>query len=397
MTAEEENTGTWWLTVAAWLSLTVFAATTTLVSVSLKRLGTELDIGFGERGTVALVRAVTLALSALATGYVADRVGKKWLLTVAMLVIAAGLASTLSVATFGHLLLVIVVIGIGLGCLEALVSPLVAQLHRGDVEAQMNLLHAFYPVGIVASSLAFGGALDRGVGWRTLFALMGVPAAGVGLMFAAGRYGPSERSHGVAPLKIRAIARRPVFWLLCAGMLFGAGCEGALTYWTPNIIQEEYAASAATGGLGLTLFSGAMAVGRFGLGAATRRWPTRHLFTAMVALGVVSVVGLALVHSVWGSFVFLTLAGFSVAIVWPGLLSLAANRISAGSATLFAMLSAAGIVGFGVAPQFLGLLAEGLGLRGGLMVVPLFFLGMGIAVAAVFHISERPPAPEDAS
>ena len=54
----------------------------------------------------------------------------------------------------------------GLGDLEAVASPLVADLHPDTVELHMRVLHAFFPLGIVISSLLAGAALDAGVPWR---------------------------------------------------------------------------------------------------------------------------------------------------------------------------------------------------------------------------------------
>ncbi len=374
-----------WLTAAAWMSLIVFATTTTLLSVSLKHIGVGLGIDFGARGSIALVRAVALTVSALAAGVIADRWGKRWLMTGAMLFVAAGLLWAGAAGSYAHLLTAVVIMGVGLGCLEALVSPLVAQLHPADVPTQMSLLHAFYPVGIVVSSLFIGSALDQGVRWQAAFAVVALPAAAVAFMFMRGGYPRASRAAGVDTLRAAAILRQPAFWLLAAAMVFGAGCEGGLAYWTPNFVQNEFGTGAATGGLGLMCFSAAMAAGRFGMGAATRRVSVGWLFGAMIGLGIASVACLSVARSLPLAMAMLVLGGVSVAIVWPGILTLAAERISASSATLFAMLSAAGILGFGVIPQLLGVVAEAWGLRRALWVVSASFVGMGLALAGLWR------------
>jgi putative MFS transporter len=378
-----------WLTRASWLSLVIFAVSSTLVSVSLKRIGGDLGIDFDQRGALAFWRSCALVAAALASGLLADRLGRRWLLTGAMVAVAFGLFWTGRVSTYAGVVAGLVFVGLGLGCLEALVSPLVAELHPGDVTRHMGILHGFYPVGIVLSSLPVGLALDHGMAWQVPFTVAAAPALAIGVMFVAARYPEGGGHRQGSPLALREILANPVFWALAAAMLFGAGCEGGLFYWCPNFVQAEYGMDALAGALAVALFSLAMVAARFGVGGLSRRARMEPLMLGLTVLGTLFSALLAALHSPAATFALIAAGGICVAFLWPGVLALGAQKIATGSSTLFALLAVAGIAGFGLVPYAMGIVAKAHGLRAGMAVVAAAFLVAGLMLRVVFVLSAR--------
>jgi len=165
-------------------------------------------------------------------------------------------------------------------------------------------------------------------------------------------------------------------------MALTAGCEGSLIFWSPNFIQHEFGASALVGAWGLTAFSAAMALGRFGTGAALKLVRVEPAMVALAALGSVATLIFMLASDVRASVASLALAGVCVACFWPSILTLATRRLAADSARLLAMLAVAGIVGFGTVPLAVGLVAERFQLRTGLALLP-----AALAAAALVLLS----------
>ena len=59
--------------------------------------------------------------------------------------------------------------GLGGGLTEAFLNPLIVDLHPDKSGKFLNLSNAFYPLGIIISSLLFGELLTLGYSWRTVF------------------------------------------------------------------------------------------------------------------------------------------------------------------------------------------------------------------------------------
>jgi fucose permease len=367
-----------WLTLTAWFAVLVFATCATLCSVPLKDIGADLGLGFALKGSLSPTRAVTLMLTTLLLGWLADRFEKRRFLVGGLLVISFALLWIGRSSGYWGLAAGLAILGVGLGALEALMSPLIAELHPRRVGTQMNVLHGFFPAGMVVVSLVLGTALDRGVHWRVPFTVAAVPTALVALMFMVGRYPSHPRKARPTPLRVRAVLANRTFWLLAAAMALAAGVEGVLSYWSPNFIQHEYGASTLVGAWGLIAFSAAMAAGRFGTGAAAQRVSLHRLMVAFAFLSALATLALAVVAGLRASFVLLALSGVLTACFWPSILTLATTRIASGSAMLLAMISSAGLVGFGAMPWAVGVIAEHFSLRLGLCIVPVAMALAGV-------------------
>ena len=66
--------------------------------------------------------------------------------------------------------------GIGWGCSEAVINPLTTTLYPDDKTHKLNVLHAWWPGGIIIGGLA-GLALGAlNLDWRVKFAVVMLPA-----------------------------------------------------------------------------------------------------------------------------------------------------------------------------------------------------------------------------
>ena len=359
-----------WLTATACAALFLYATTPTLLSVSMKAISADLGIGYGAQGSLVLVRSAVLGALTLAAGCLADRFGKRYLLTLSMLLVTAGMLYVGRSGGLTGLVGGIAIMSMGLGGLEALNGALTCDLYPRAMAGRVGFVYAFYPCGMVVSSLAIGAVLDAGVGWRVPFSLRAIPCAVVAAMYWVGSYPEASAGARAGRLTVGRILASGTFWLLLSAMFLAAGAFGCVVYWGPTFIQEAYGASAKAGAAGLAAFMAAMAVGRFGTGAATRFVPLLRIMLAMAIAAVVSTLMLVLVNGLWATMAMLVLSGVALCCFWPGLLALAASRIGAGSTTLLAMISSAGIVGFGLLPAGLGRLATQWGLRTALGVCP---------------------------
>jgi fucose permease len=73
---------------------------------------------------------------------------------------------------------------------------------------------------------------------------------------------------------------------------------------------------------------------------------------------------------VQGAWALFALGGLFVACFWPTILAVAAERVQVGSATMFALLAAAGISGCMIFPWGIGAIGDVAGLRAGAALLP---------------------------
>ncbi|GMA17032.1 MFS transporter [Deinococcus metallilatus] len=121
------------------------------------------------RLTVTVV-GLAIAVSAPLSGYLTDRIGRRPVLVVAMLLYALAGSSGLYAPTLGSLMLGRVLLGLAVGATMTAGSALVADLFAGQERARfLGLQSAFTSLGGVIF-LPLGGLL-AGIGWRLPFAV----------------------------------------------------------------------------------------------------------------------------------------------------------------------------------------------------------------------------------
>jgi fucose permease len=372
------------LEIAGWVAMFAYAASTQAPSICLPQIGDELGLNPAGRGLIASFRTISLLVALLAAGHFAGRFGKAIFLVAGMGLVAAGVGGT--TVAFGYISLLIAqaVLGAGNGMMESLVNPLVAEIRPKDAARALNITHAFYPMGLVASSLIAGEMLERGVPWRASIGIW-LPLALVSCaLFWTPRYPrPEKRAEGSGGRGLGFLRKR-VFWGLMLAMVLAGGSELGVTTWAPSFLQEELHSSARSGALTIAFFGAAMALGRFLSGWILRRVSSITLTAASAVLCAVSMWGFRQSSDPRVAWVFVGCAGLTVACFWPTLLAIAVELLEDTSTAMLALLAAAGIFGCALFPGVLGVLGDRFGgLRAGLAMLPIAMLLLALLLVAV--------------
>jgi fucose permease len=361
------------LMVASTLGMTVFGAVQVVPAVSLEAIGTDLGLNLEHRGAVISLRMVGLVVSLLLVGYLGQRRGKQHFLFWGFLSIAGGKLLGAQSNGYSSMLGAMGITGLGLGVVEALINPLAAQLNPRHSARALNILNGLFSLGLVVGAFATGWLLDSGHSWRTAFLIWLLPCAVCAMLFLTPHYPRHrEETEGASSgsSELRRFLGLPLFWVLFVAMVMGGGCEAGITSWAPNYMVKVLGASARGGALATIVYGSFMALGRFASGfLVTRVGPVRLMTSSAVCCGLTTV-GLAGVQSPWAAWCLFALSGLFVACFWPTMLSVASDHISAASTWLFALLSAAGVLGCVIFPWVIGVLGDGFGLRSAVLVLP---------------------------
>jgi len=84
--------------------------------------------------------------------------------------------------------------GIGWGLVETVVNPLTAALYPADKTARLNVLHAWWPGGLVIGGLLGVGMSSAGLGWQAKLGAVLIPAVAVILLCIGLKFPPTERA-----------------------------------------------------------------------------------------------------------------------------------------------------------------------------------------------------------
>src|SRR6266581_3931634 len=111
------------------------------------------------------------------------------------------------------------IIGVAQGLVETVINPLSATLYPDDKTHKLNVLHAWWPGGIIIGGLISVILGKLGAGWQTKMAVVLLPAVIYGALILGTKFPPTERvAAGVPARQMFKQMARPIFIILWFSM-----------------------------------------------------------------------------------------------------------------------------------------------------------------------------------
>ncbi len=243
-------------------------------------------------------------------------------------------------------------LGLAQGLVEGVINPLCSALFPDDKTNRMNILHAWWPGGlIIGGLLAFlitmmmglGGDVDAStatLGWR--IKLLTIPAIAIAfiVMIRGQEFPTTERVvAGVSTRDMFLELFRPMFIILWVCMWMTAATELGPDTWVPSLITNL---TGMQGILILVYTAGIMFVLRFFGGALAHLFSPFGLMAISAVLCAVGLYTLGLVSTVAGAFAAATLFGIGKTYFWPTMLGVTAELCPKGGAAALALMGGTG-------------------------------------------------------
>ena len=242
---------------------------------------------------------------------------------------------------FHILVLATLLQGVGWGLVEAVINPLTSALYPADKAHRLNVLHAWYPAGIVLGSL-LGLTIDQAdLPWRWFAAPLMIGAA-IMLLLAWREPFPSgdQVTEGVGMRQMfREIVRNPAIFLWFGAMTLTATTEFAPGQWV------DFALSEIVGMRGILLLvyvSALMFVMRHFAGVLLKRVSNITLLLVCSAIAAAGLFGLSTASGPASALLAATAWGVGVAFYWPTMLATVAERYPRGGTLVYGLMGSAG-------------------------------------------------------
>ncbi|CAN7318516.1 MFS transporter [Phenylobacterium sp. LjRoot225] len=243
-------------------------------------------------------------------------------------------------AVYGMLTIGMVISGFGWGATEASINPVTAALYPNEKTKELNILHAWWPAGIVLGGLASLLFLQQlHLGWQAVVALIPIPGALFGLWALSQRFPKTESTTlGVSFTEMLAEPfKRPSFWIFPAIMFLTASAELAPGSWVDVALTQTVG---MPGIVVLIYVSAIMFIMRHFAGALEHRFSDMGLLCLCTVPAGIGLYLLSFAASPLAAIAAATLWAFGVCFMWPTMLAAVARRYPRGGPWSI------GIVGF---------------------------------------------------
>ncbi len=288
------------------------------------------------------------ALTLLFGSALVDLIGMKRMLLLSALGYVAGALGLLAATTMTvgpavetTVLVSLLLTGLGWGAVEAASNPMVAALYPKEKTHRLNILHAWWPAGIVVGGLLGVAITALGIPWEVNMFVLLIPALVLAFMVARSVFPQTERvAAGVSYGEMFAeLIKRPMFWVFWVCMYFTAAAELAPGQWVnialSNIVGMQ-------GILLLVYVSALMFVMRHFAGPIVERISSVGLmFFSCLSAGI-GLYLLSLANSPVLAFAAATVWGVGVCYLWPTMLAITSERFPRGGAMAMGLMGFAG-------------------------------------------------------
>jgi MFS family permease len=240
--------------------------------------------------------------------------------------------------------------GIGQGLVETVINPLIASLYPEEKVSRLNILHAWWPGGIIIGGL-LGLALSHAhVSWKIQLAIVLLPAAIFGVMAMTQKFPPTERvAAGIPASTMFKEALHPLFiiWFLC--MFLTAASELAPGQWVDMALTRTVGMK----GIWLLIYvSGLMFVMRHFAGPLSQKLSPVGLLWIACLMASAGLLLLSIANSPITGFLAATVWGVGVCYMWPTMMGTVSERFPRGGALLMGLMGTGGTLSiYFVLPQ----------------------------------------------
>ena len=230
--------------------------------------------------------------------------------------------------------------GIGQGLVETVINPLAATVYPDDKTHKLNVLHAWWPGGIIIGGLLGLVVGQVGLGWQAKMALVLLPAAAFGVLSIGTRFPPTERvASGVSTGEMFKEVTRAFFVLWFLSMFLTAAAELGPGQWVDLALTRTVGMK----GIWLLIYvSGLMFVMRHFAGPLAHKLSPVGLLWVSCLLASAGLLLLSVAHSPVTGLLAATVWGTGVCYMWPTMLAAASERFPRGGALLMGLMGTGG-------------------------------------------------------
>lgn len=322
------------------ITMVVIGMTFAIRGDTIGDLGTQFQLSHEELGWIAGAAFWGYLVSVLVAGQLCDWLGMGRLIKTGCLFHAGGVLVTIFATGFWTLWAGTLLIGMANALVEAAVNPLVATVYPTEKTHKLNVVHAWFPWGIVSGGLAAFLFTQLQLGWQWKTALILVPTLVYGLLFRGQAFPVTERvQRGVSTSAMyrEALRWRFLLWIGC--MLLTASTELGPNQWIPNILTKT---ASFPGILILAWINSLMAGGRMLAGKLVDRLSPLGVLIGASILAALGLFSLSLAQSGATALAAATIFALGVCYFWPTMLGITAEWFPNGGALLLAILGGAG-------------------------------------------------------
>jgi len=312
-----------------------------------------------EYGWISTMAFFGFAASILVASPMLDTLGMRNLLYLAFGLHIVGVVGFLMAPSYSVMTYSMLLAGFGNGLVEAVINPLIATLFPQEKTHKLNVLHAWWPGGLIIGGLLGYFMKQAGLSWQIQIGIILIPTIAYGILIFGQKFPLTERAAaGISTNEMIKTALNPAFLLLLGCMMITASIELAPGQMVDSVLNKL---AGMSGILILVYGSALMFVLRYFAGPIAHKISPIGMMCASVVLAAFGLFLLSSVSSVAMAYVAATVFYVGVCFMWPTLLGITSERFPQGGAFTMGLMGFAGQFALGIVIFNMGKVRDSIG------------------------------------
>ena len=305
-------------------------------------------------------------------GMLAERFGKKNIITIALL----GLSVSLFIFGFSHNVIfafvsIFLIGGFG-GIIESIVSSLVSDLNDTNADYYINLSQIFLCIGAALGPILALLMTVTGNTWRMAYFILSSIMIILFLIIISIKIDEKPIANKININEFKTALLDKKFVLVLIGFVLYAGTEVGVWGWMSTFMVKDMNLTQSVSAILVSVFWISMMIGRVICGKLIKYFKVQNFIIVLSLFSAVVVFLSGLIKGGILTWIIVIAIGFAFSSLYPFLLSVGSTERS--NATAFALMVGSGGVGTILIPFFMGTIGEHMGTNIAMMSPSLLML-----------------------
>jgi MFS family permease len=293
-----------------------------------------------EYGWISTMAFFGFAASILVASPMLDNLGMRNLLYLAFGLHIVGVVGFILAPSYAVMTYSMLLAGFGNGLVEAVINPLIATMYPQEKTHKLNVLHSWWPGGLIIGGLLGYLMKQAGLSWQMQMGIILIPTIAYGILIFGQKFPLTERAAaGISTGEMARTALNPAFLLLLGCMMITASIELAPGQMVDSVLNKL---AGMSGILILVYGSALMFVLRYFAGPIAHKISPIGMMCVSVVLAAFGLFLLSYAHSPAMAYLAATVFYVGVCFMWPTMLGITSERFPQGGAFTMGLMGFAG-------------------------------------------------------
>lgn len=245
----------------------MFAMTTDSVGTVIPEVIREFNLGLTTGGSFQYATMSGIAISAIALGFLADRLGRKATILIGLTLYGLSSAAFAMGHDFLFFVALLFISGLGIGIFKSGALALIGDLSRstGEHARTMNLIEGFFGVGAIVGPALVAYLVRDGASWKGVYLVAALLCGGLIVTTALARFPRPVivRQTPTHPTEAIRLAGDPTALFFGVALMLYVAAEAAIYVWAPTYLADYEGSYSSLAIYAVSIFFVLRAAGRF--------------------------------------------------------------------------------------------------------------------------------------